>query len=144
MLALAGGLAGVGHYDGVLGAAEADAFEGPELPDNAMMRVRVRGNADEARAEFGAIRSTLVLPARMEAAMSEGSWTPVDILFADGGPRAAFLQTDQVHEEGTILVIQGRTRAYWPLMDTGTDLKAANPILFIHPETVRAPLIFTR
>lgn len=144
MLALAGGLSGVGHYDGVLGAVEAEAFQGPDLPEEATMRVRIRGTPEEARAEFGAIRATFVLPARMEAAMAESSWVPVDLLFADGSSRPAFLESDQRYEEGAVLVIQGTPRAYWPLMDTGSDLEAAGSVLFIHPDLVREPLLFKR
>lgn len=143
MLVLAGGLAGVGHYDGVLGTVTPEALQGNDLPQDALLRVRVTGTVEEARSHFLTLRATFVLPGPMERAMEENRWIPVEILFPDGQARPAFLEdTGDSWAKGSILVVKGTPRAYWPLMERGADLEPGGAVLFIHPETVREPVLF--
>lgn len=108
------------------------------------MRIRISGTPEEARSQFGAIRSTFVLPLAMEESMASGRWLPVEILFESGATRDAYLETESSWAPGTVLVVEGTPRAYWPLMDTGRDLETASAVLFIRAVEAHEPILFKR
>lgn len=141
MLLVASGIAGIGHYDGVLGADTPESlFEGDE---SATFRVKVTGTPEDASRSFLTYRQELVLPDQMREQIDTRQYVPVQII-ADK-PIDGFLEIwSFVPEAGETLVVSGNVRMEWALFDVGTQALASMPVLFIQPEEYHEPLIFKR
>jgi len=143
MLALAGGLAGIGHYDGVLGADDSQVFF--DRDGSGTFRVRVTGTPEDADRSFALYRQELVLPESMREDMDTRQFVPVEIV--SDPPRSGFMEVWQfVPQPGETLVVSGAVRTEWALFDAGTGSHPlpSMPVLFVHPSEYHAPLIFKR
>ncbi len=141
MLVVASGIAGIGRYDGVLGADKPEAFLDSEEP--ATFRVKVLGSPDDASRLFVDYREQLVIPDEMRNQIDTRQFVPVEILADE--PIQGFLEVwNFVPEPGDTLVVSGNVRMEWALFDTGTAALESMPVLFIHPEEYHEPLIFKR
>jgi hypothetical protein len=139
MLGVGSVLAGIGHYDGVLGVDDPAEFF--DHDGSATFRVVVTGTVEDASNSFSLYREELVIPDTMRDDIDTRQFVPVDIVSDER--RSGFMEVWQfVPEPGQTLVVSGTVRTEWALFDAGSHPLASLPVLFVHPTEYHAPLIF--
>lgn len=135
-------LAGIGHYDGVIGADDVNQVLLEGGP--ATFRVTVLGSREEAQATFHEYQRRLVVPEGMENRLQSASFVPVEIE-NDEEAVLAFLQVQGTAPPvGTTLVVFGHVETEWPLFDAGSRMLSSMPVLFVYPTDYHEPVLFKR
>lgn len=141
MLAVATALAGIGRYDGVLGADQPDEFFAQEGAGT--FRVLVLGDIADANNAFIDFRERHVLPEAMQQDIESRQFLPIEV--QSDPPMTGFMEVWRyVPQAGEALVVSGHVRTDWALYDAGNQPLPSTPVLFIHPEEYHEPLVFKR
>lgn len=142
MMLSSGGISAIGHYDGVLGAVQAEEVFLPDAPAHGTFRVLVLGTVPDAEAQFEAFRQNLLLPEPMESQMGAGHYVPMRFHAREAPPIEGYLGiAGEPPLAGQILVVKGRVQAHWPLVDRGDRVESI-PVLFLDAEEYHPPLLF--
>lgn len=141
IVAISGALAGVGHYDGVLGTATPSEVLDATSPISVTVRITITGAPIEAGTRVESLQDAVLVPDLLKERLGTAKYAPVEIQgLADA--QAFMLVTDPAPPPGSVLVVRGSIHTFSPVYHTGNDALEAVPVVLLVPEKMHEPVFF--